>query len=138
MMQWIDIYSKLPLGVKVGVNACPGGAAPLVHSQLGFPPTSSYQTRSVFSCTLFSTVSIDDIESVRPGHLSEGLQKYANDVPEDQCFSIIFKGKRNNLDLIAGSVEDASKWVTGLEKVITNMHNLNSQQKSEQYPLRAM
>lgn len=83
---------------------------------------------------VFPTVSIDDIDSVRLGRHSEGLRKYTDKMVEDQCFSIIFKGKRSNLDLIAGSKEDARKWVTGLEKVMTNMHNLNSQQKTEQYP----
>lgn len=83
-----------------------------------------------------STVSIDDIESVRHGRQTECLQKYIDESLEDQCFSMIFKGKRKNLDLIAGTREDCKKWVMGLEKVITNMNNLNSQQKSEQYPLR--
>lgn len=95
-------------------------------------------TRSDYSSVVFSTVSINDIESVRHGRQSEGLQKYTDGTVEDHCFSIIFKGKRKNLDLIASSKEDAKRWVMGLEKVITNMRNLNSQQISEQYPLRKM
>ncbi|XP_017309089.1 1-phosphatidylinositol 4,5-bisphosphate phosphodiesterase delta-1a isoform X1 [Ictalurus punctatus] len=84
------------------------------------------------------TFSINDIESVRHGRQSEGLQKYTDGTVEDHCFSIIFKGKRKNLDLIASSKEDAKRWVMGLEKVITNMRNLNSQQISEHWIISCM
>ncbi|XP_058232436.1 1-phosphatidylinositol 4,5-bisphosphate phosphodiesterase delta-1a isoform X2 [Hemibagrus wyckioides] len=84
------------------------------------------------------TFSIDDIDSVRLGRQSEGLRKYTDKAVEDRCFSIIFKGKRSNLDLIATSKDDARKWVTGLEKVIANMQNLNSQQKSEHWIISCM
>uniref|UniRef100_A0A8C9W850 Phosphoinositide phospholipase C n=1 Tax=Scleropages formosus TaxID=113540 RepID=A0A8C9W850_SCLFO len=59
------------------------------------------------------TFSIDDIEAVRLGRQSEGLQKYTEEALEDRCFSIIFKGRRKNLDLIASSKEDACKWMQG-------------------------
>ncbi|XP_027030599.2 1-phosphatidylinositol 4,5-bisphosphate phosphodiesterase delta-1a isoform X1 [Tachysurus fulvidraco] len=84
------------------------------------------------------TFSVDDIDSVRLGRQSEGLKKYTDSTLDDRCFSIIFKGKRSNLDLIASSKEDAKKWVTGLDKVITNMQNLNSQQKSEHWIISCM
>ncbi|MCJ8745781.1 hypothetical protein PDJAM_G00134480 [Pangasius djambal] len=84
------------------------------------------------------TFSIDDIESVRRGRQTEGLQKYTDNTLEDYCFSIIFKGKRKNLDLMASTREDAKKWATGLEKVIINMRNLNSQQKSEHWIISCM
>lgn len=80
------------------------------------------------------TVSIDDIDSVRKGRQSEGLKKYTDSSVEEQCFSIIFKGRKKNLDLMAPSPEEASKWVFSLEKIINNMRNLCHQQKSEQYP----
>uniref|UniRef100_A0A8K9UQL5 Phosphoinositide phospholipase C n=1 Tax=Oncorhynchus mykiss TaxID=8022 RepID=A0A8K9UQL5_ONCMY len=77
-------------------------------------------------------LSIDEIESVRKGRQSEGLQKHTEAHVEDRCFSIIFKGRRRNLDLIATSAEEARQWVNGLEKIISNMKKLNSQQTSEQ------
>ncbi|XP_036413907.1 1-phosphatidylinositol 4,5-bisphosphate phosphodiesterase delta-1a isoform X2 [Colossoma macropomum] len=85
-----------------------------------------------------NTFSIDDIDSVRQGRGSEGLQKYTDDSSEECCFSIIFKGKRKNLDLMASSPEEAKLWVSGLEKVITHMDNLNSQQKSEHWIISCM
>lgn len=79
-------------------------------------------------------VSIDDIDSLRLGRQSEGLNKHTHPVDENQCFSIIFKGSKKNLDLMAPNGEVARKWVNGIEKIINNMSNLSHVQKSEQYP----
>uniref|UniRef100_A0A8C7CMW5 Phosphoinositide phospholipase C n=1 Tax=Oncorhynchus kisutch TaxID=8019 RepID=A0A8C7CMW5_ONCKI len=84
------------------------------------------------------TFSIDEIESVRKGRQSEGLQKHTEAHVEDRCFSIIFKGRRRNLDLIATSAEEARQWVNGLEKIISNMKKLNSQQTSEHWIFNCM
>ncbi|KAG9347769.1 hypothetical protein JZ751_003784 [Albula glossodonta] len=107
----------------------------------GGPPCPPHKNRQLHihgveaqAAVLWDGVSIDDIESVRRGRQSEGLQKYTEDWLEDRCFSIIFKGRRKNLDLMANSIEEAKQWVTGLEKVINNMDNLNRHQKTEQYP----
>uniref|UniRef100_A0A9J8CZ03 Phosphoinositide phospholipase C n=1 Tax=Cyprinus carpio carpio TaxID=630221 RepID=A0A9J8CZ03_CYPCA len=80
-----------------------------------------------------SSFSLEDIDSVRYGRQTEGLQKYTDSSVEDRCFSIIFKGRRKNLDLIASSKEEAKRWVSGLEKVMTGMHSLNRQQNSEHW-----
>uniref|UniRef100_A0A4W4GZF9 Phosphoinositide phospholipase C n=1 Tax=Electrophorus electricus TaxID=8005 RepID=A0A4W4GZF9_ELEEL len=85
-----------------------------------------------------NTFSINDVESVRRGRQSEVLQKFTDSSMEDLCFSIIFKGKRNTLDLVASSPEDAKHWVTGLEKLIASMQNLNTQQKSEHWIISRM
>lgn len=81
-----------------------------------------------------SSVSLDDISAVRLGRHSEGLRKHTEEQVEDRCFSIMFKGRRKNLDLIASSDEEAKQWVNSLKKIISNMNNLNRQQKTEQYP----
>ncbi|XP_051970490.1 1-phosphatidylinositol 4,5-bisphosphate phosphodiesterase delta-1a [Xyrauchen texanus] len=52
---------------------------------------------------------------------------------EDCCFSIIFKSRRKNLDLIASSKEEAKQWVKGLEKVMNSTSHLNRQQNSEHW-----
>ncbi|KAM6900644.1 1-phosphatidylinositol 4,5-bisphosphate phosphodiesterase delta-1a [Xenentodon cancila] len=84
------------------------------------------------------TFSIDDIDSVRKGRQSEGLKKYTDPSVEEQCFSIIFKGRNKILDLMAPSVDEANKWVTSLEKIISNMRNLCHQQKSEHWLINCM
>lgn len=68
------------------------------------------------------------------GRQSEGLNKYTDASDEGRCFSIIFNDRKKNLDLMAASPEEAQQWVNSLQKVISNMRNLNQQQKSEQYP----
>ncbi|XP_054478661.1 1-phosphatidylinositol 4,5-bisphosphate phosphodiesterase delta-1-like isoform X2 [Anoplopoma fimbria] len=79
------------------------------------------------------TFSIDDISAVRLGRQSEGLKKNTEDHVEGRCFSIMFKGRRKNLDLIASSEEEAKQWVNSLQKVVSNINNLNSQQKTEHW-----
>ncbi|EMP29417.1 1-phosphatidylinositol-4,5-bisphosphate phosphodiesterase delta-1 [Chelonia mydas] len=73
--------------------------------------------------------SIEDIRDVRPGHQTEGMEKYAKDVPEHRCFSIIFKDQRKNLDLIASSEDDASHWIAGLRKIIAKSNSMSQRQK---------
>uniref|UniRef100_A0A672R5X9 Phosphoinositide phospholipase C n=1 Tax=Sinocyclocheilus grahami TaxID=75366 RepID=A0A672R5X9_SINGR len=85
-----------------------------------------------------SGFSLEDIDSVRYGRQTEGLRKYTDLSVEDRCFSIIFKSRRKNVDLIASSKEEAKRWVSGLEKVITGMHNLNRQQNTEHWIYNCM
>ncbi|XP_026229539.1 1-phosphatidylinositol 4,5-bisphosphate phosphodiesterase delta-1-like isoform X2 [Anabas testudineus] len=79
------------------------------------------------------TFSLEDIAEVRRGRQSEGLKKYTEEQAEGCCFSIMFKGRRKNLDFIANSEEEAKQWVNSLEKLISNINNLNSQQKTEHW-----
>ncbi|XP_061661324.1 1-phosphatidylinositol 4,5-bisphosphate phosphodiesterase delta-1a isoform X2 [Syngnathoides biaculeatus] len=84
------------------------------------------------------TFSIDDIDSVRNGRQSEGLNKHTEPGDEDRCFSIVFKGRKKVLDLMAGDQEEANQWVKGFEKVMSNMRNLSRQQKSEHWIIDCM
>lgn len=77
---------------------------------------------------------MDDIAAVRIGRQTEGLQKHTEDHVESRAFSIMFKSRRKNLDLIASSEQEAKRWVAGLEKLMSNMGKLTHQQKTEQYP----
>ncbi|NXX21184.1 PLCD4 phosphodiesterase, partial [Podargus strigoides] len=65
-----------------------------------------------------SAFSISDVETVREGHQSEVLQSLAEEFPPERCFTIVFYGRRGNLDLIAGSEEEAQCWVQGLRQLI--------------------
>lgn len=75
------------------------------------------------------------IEGVRQGHQSEGLRKYGGSFPERHCFTIVFKGKRKNLDLAARGEEDAQHWVQGLTKLMARLQAMNQREKLDQYPL---
>ncbi|NXH39075.1 PLCD4 phosphodiesterase, partial [Dicaeum eximium] len=65
-----------------------------------------------------SAFSISDVETVREGHQSEILQSVAEEFPPERCFTIVFYGRRGNLDLVAGSAEEAQCWVQGLRQLI--------------------
>ncbi|XP_042365972.1 1-phosphatidylinositol 4,5-bisphosphate phosphodiesterase delta-1a isoform X2 [Plectropomus leopardus] len=84
------------------------------------------------------TFSIDDIDSVRKGRQSEGLNKHTDPSVEEQCFSIIFKGRKKNLDLMAASGVEAKQWVNGLDKIMNNLRNLSRQQKREHWIINCM
>uniref|UniRef100_A0A8C0E8C5 Phosphoinositide phospholipase C n=1 Tax=Balaenoptera musculus TaxID=9771 RepID=A0A8C0E8C5_BALMU len=87
------------------------------------------ESRKVMRTPESQLFSIEDIQEVRMGHRSEGLEKFARDVPEDRCFSIVFKDQRNTLDLIAPSPTDAQHWVQGLRKIVHHSGSMDQQQK---------
>ncbi|XP_029460968.1 1-phosphatidylinositol 4,5-bisphosphate phosphodiesterase delta-4 [Rhinatrema bivittatum] len=80
-----------------------------------------------------STFSISDIEAVREGHQSEVLQSIADEFPAERCFTIVFCGRRGNLDLIANSTEEAEGWVRGLRKLIETVTNMDQKEIIDQW-----
>lgn len=77
--------------------------------------------------------SILHIESVREGCQSEGLRKYGGSFPEAQCFTIVFRGKRKNLDLAARCVDEAQCWVRGLTKLMNRAEAMSQREKLEHW-----
>uniref|UniRef100_A0A8C8VKE1 Phosphoinositide phospholipase C n=1 Tax=Pelusios castaneus TaxID=367368 RepID=A0A8C8VKE1_9SAUR len=78
--------------------------------------------------------SILHIEGVREGYQSEGLRKYGGAYPEKQCLTIVFRGRRKNLDLAARSEEEAQRWVRGLNKLMAKVEAMSQREKLDQYP----
>ncbi|KAL3054776.1 hypothetical protein OYC64_017665 [Pagothenia borchgrevinki] len=79
------------------------------------------------------TFLVDDISAVRMGRQSDGLRKNTEEHVESRCFSIMFKGRRKNLDLIASSEDEARQWVDSLEKIRSSLNNLSTQAKTEHW-----
>ncbi|MED6247320.1 hypothetical protein ATANTOWER_025372 [Ataeniobius toweri] len=98
--------------------------------RIGYPSKKIFKREKTFL--------LDDIDSVRLGRQSDGLIKYTDPSEEEKCFSIILKKKDKKLDFIASSKEEAQQWVTSLEKVVSNMHNLSHKQRSEHWIIEAM
>uniref|UniRef100_A0A9J7ZHB2 Phosphoinositide phospholipase C n=1 Tax=Cyprinus carpio carpio TaxID=630221 RepID=A0A9J7ZHB2_CYPCA len=73
-----------------------------------------------------SGFSLEDVDFVRYGRQTEGLQKYTDLSFEDRCFSVVFKSRRKTVDLIASSKEEAKQWVSGLEKKYISSVNIQS------------
>ncbi|XP_060683770.1 1-phosphatidylinositol 4,5-bisphosphate phosphodiesterase delta-4-like [Hemiscyllium ocellatum] len=80
-----------------------------------------------------STFSISDIEAVRDGHQSEILQSIADEFPADRCFTVVFRGRRANLDLVADSAQEADHWIQGIRKLIENVKNMDQKEKLDQW-----
>uniref|UniRef100_A0A8C0FH45 Phosphoinositide phospholipase C n=1 Tax=Bubo bubo TaxID=30461 RepID=A0A8C0FH45_BUBBB len=82
---------------------------------------------------LCNALSISDVETVREGHQSEVLQSLAEEFPPERCFTIVFYGRRGNLDLIAGSAEEAQCWVQGLRQLIEVATSMDQREKIDQW-----
>uniref|UniRef100_A0A673HDT2 Phosphoinositide phospholipase C n=1 Tax=Sinocyclocheilus rhinocerous TaxID=307959 RepID=A0A673HDT2_9TELE len=89
-------------------------------------------TKFIFSLQFFS-VSISDVEAVREGHQSEALLNVADDFPADRCFTLVFRGRRGNLDLVADSAKEAQAWIQGIRVLMENMENMDESTKLDQW-----
>uniref|UniRef100_A0A452V0E5 Phosphoinositide phospholipase C n=1 Tax=Ursus maritimus TaxID=29073 RepID=A0A452V0E5_URSMA len=79
------------------------------------------------------TFSISDVERVREGHESELLRSLAEEFPLEQGFTIVFHGRRSNLDLVANSVEEAKIWMQGLQHLVDFVTGMDQQERLDQY-----
>ncbi|XP_047211956.1 1-phosphatidylinositol 4,5-bisphosphate phosphodiesterase delta-3-A-like [Girardinichthys multiradiatus] len=60
------------------------------------------------------TFAVTEVDCVREGCQSDALKRLSGTVPDDQCFTVIFKGSKKSLDLMCPSAEEAQRWVRGL------------------------
>uniref|UniRef100_A0A8C7BTL3 Phosphoinositide phospholipase C n=1 Tax=Neovison vison TaxID=452646 RepID=A0A8C7BTL3_NEOVI len=79
------------------------------------------------------TFSISDVESVREGQESELLRSLAEELPLEQGFTIVFHGRRSNLDLVANSAEEAKIWMQGLQLLVDFVTGMDQQERLDQY-----
>ncbi|NWX22398.1 PLCD3 phosphodiesterase, partial [Aegotheles bennettii] len=77
--------------------------------------------------------SVMHLEGVREGHQSEGLRRYGATFPAGLCFTLVFKGKRKNLDLAARGEEDAHHWVQGLTKLMGRLQAMSQHEKLDHW-----
>lgn len=83
---------------------------------------------------LFHPVSVGDVEAVREGHQSEVFLSMPDEFPPECCFTLVFRGRRGNLDLVASSAEEAQAWIQGMRMLIENLQNMDECEKLDQYP----
>lgn len=77
---------------------------------------------------------MSDVETIREGHQSEVLLSIADEFPAERCFTLVFRGRRSNLDLVAESAEEAQSWIRGMRKLIENLENMGERERLDQYP----
>uniref|UniRef100_UPI00398E4B09 1-phosphatidylinositol 4,5-bisphosphate phosphodiesterase delta-1a isoform X2 n=1 Tax=Pristiophorus japonicus TaxID=55135 RepID=UPI00398E4B09 len=92
-----------------------------------------YDSQKILKTARAQIFSIDDIQEVRSGHQTEGMQRFAMEVPADRCFSIIFKGRKKNLDLIAADGKEANHWILGLNKLKKRDSTMNKRERLDQW-----
>uniref|UniRef100_A0A9J7Z629 Phosphoinositide phospholipase C n=1 Tax=Cyprinus carpio carpio TaxID=630221 RepID=A0A9J7Z629_CYPCA len=81
----------------------------------------------------YKSISISDVEAVRAGHQSEALLSVADEFPADRCFTLVFRGRRGNLDLVAESTKEAQAWIQGIGALMENMENMDESTKLDQW-----
>lgn len=81
----------------------------------------------------FLAVSISDVERIRKGQDSELLRYLVEEFPLEQGFTIVFHGRRPNLDLVANSVEEAQTWKRGLQLLVDLVASMDYQEQLDQY-----
>ncbi|XP_028616423.1 1-phosphatidylinositol 4,5-bisphosphate phosphodiesterase delta-4 [Grammomys surdaster] len=78
------------------------------------------------------TFSISDVERIRKGQDSELLRYLVEEFPLEQGFTIVFHGRRPNLDLVANSVEEAQIWMRGLQLLVDLVASMDHQEQLDQ------
>uniref|UniRef100_A0A665SZR8 Phosphoinositide phospholipase C n=1 Tax=Echeneis naucrates TaxID=173247 RepID=A0A665SZR8_ECHNA len=73
------------------------------------------------------------VMAVREGHQSEVLLSIADEFPPERCFTLVFRSRRGNLDLVAESAEEAQSWIRGMRKLIENLENMGEREKLDQW-----
>lgn len=81
----------------------------------------------------FLAVSISDVERIRKGQDSELLRYLVEEFPLEQGFTVVFHGRRPNLDLVANSVEEAQIWMRGLQLLVDLVASMDHQEQMDQY-----
>uniref|UniRef100_A0A672H4Q6 Phosphoinositide phospholipase C n=1 Tax=Salarias fasciatus TaxID=181472 RepID=A0A672H4Q6_SALFA len=81
-------------------------------------------------------IAVTEVECVREGCKSEALRRLSGSVPENQCFTVVFRGARKSLDLLCPCEDDAQRWVRGLRTLKERVANMTQKEKLDQYPAR--
>ncbi|XP_062862701.1 1-phosphatidylinositol 4,5-bisphosphate phosphodiesterase delta-4 [Trichomycterus rosablanca] len=81
----------------------------------------------------YSTFSVGDVEAVQEGHVSHAFLCMADEFPPERCFTLVFRGRRANLDLVAESAVEAQAWVRGMRTLIENLQNMDESEKLDQW-----
>ncbi|TRZ03761.1 hypothetical protein DNTS_009748 [Danionella cerebrum] len=89
--------------------------------------------KSSWAINTYSTFAISDVEAVREGHQSEALLGVADEFPADRCFTLVFRGRKGNLDLVAESADDARVWIQGIRGLMQNMENIDESTRLDQW-----
>ncbi|XP_072886308.1 uncharacterized protein [Hemitrygon akajei] len=75
---------------------------------------------------------IYDMQELKPGHQSEVMQRYAKEMPTSCCFTIVFKGRKENTDLVTLNGTEACHWIYVFTKLKKRDCNINRRVRLDQ------
>ncbi|XP_062922559.1 1-phosphatidylinositol 4,5-bisphosphate phosphodiesterase delta-4-like [Mobula hypostoma] len=78
-------------------------------------------------------VLIDNIQELKPGHQSEVKQWCTKEMPTSISFTIVFKGRKKNVDLVAVNATEACLWIYVFTKFKKRDCSINKRVRLDQY-----
>uniref|UniRef100_A0A4W5PGF0 Phosphoinositide phospholipase C n=1 Tax=Hucho hucho TaxID=62062 RepID=A0A4W5PGF0_9TELE len=90
-------------------------------------------TKSSRKAKAQQTFSVTEVECVREGCQSEALRRLSGSVPENQCFTVVFRGARKSLDLLCSCEEEARHWVRGIRTLKERVANMTQKEKLDHW-----
>ncbi|XP_029944479.1 1-phosphatidylinositol 4,5-bisphosphate phosphodiesterase delta-3-A-like [Salarias fasciatus] len=90
-------------------------------------------TKSSRKAQARQTFAVTEVECVREGCKSEALRRLSGSVPENQCFTVVFRGARKSLDLLCPCEDDAQRWVRGLRTLKERVANMTQKEKLDHW-----
>ncbi|KAM9392351.1 1-phosphatidylinositol 4,5-bisphosphate phosphodiesterase delta-3-A [Pholidichthys leucotaenia] len=90
-------------------------------------------TKSSRKAKAQQTFAVTEVECVREGCQSEALRRMSGSVPENQCFTVVFRGARKSLDLLCPSPNEAQHWVRGLRTLKERVANMTQKEKLDHW-----
>ncbi|XP_052346785.1 1-phosphatidylinositol 4,5-bisphosphate phosphodiesterase delta-3-A-like isoform X1 [Oncorhynchus keta] len=90
-------------------------------------------TKSSRKAKAQQTFSVTEVECVREGCQSEALRRLSGSVPENQCFTVVFRGARKSLDLLCPCEEEARHWVRGIRTLKERVANMTQKEKLDHW-----
>ncbi|CAJ1076261.1 -phosphatidylinositol 4%2C5-bisphosphate phosphodiesterase delta-3-A [Xyrichtys novacula] len=90
-------------------------------------------TKSSRKAKAQQTFAVTEVECVREGCQSETLRRLSGSVPENQCFTVVFRGARKSLDLLCPCEEEAQRWVRGLRALKEHVANMTQKEKLDHW-----
>jgi len=131
---FVEIEPLKHLESKVALKYMIIGSNLLKHTQKGFPHIRLFQLSHDFKRILWYTktktitdaqISIESIEEITIGQISENFLRYPLKMLEEFSFSIYYKNKENKistLDLTCKDEREFDLWVIGIKALITHFH----------------
>ncbi|XP_077591273.1 1-phosphatidylinositol 4,5-bisphosphate phosphodiesterase delta-3-A [Stigmatopora nigra] len=79
------------------------------------------------------TFAVTEVECVREGCQSEALRRISSSVPDNRCFTVVFRGARKSLDLLCPCEDEAQRWVRGLRTLKERVANMTQKEKLDHW-----